>query len=233
VKVLGISGSPTRNANVDRLVKRILDSTGLETEFVKLSEINVGPCRACMACVNTNECVQEDDWVWLSRKVAEADALVVGSPTYYGTASGFTHAFVERLYCFRHIKLLTQGKVAAVAAVGVAAEKGVLEWLGGVLQFGGMELVGSVSAKGTPCCFVCGAGETCAFACWNAYSKEMSGMDFGVREAYKGYLEILPDNVPYQKGSARILKLRQIEDDPEVIKKAEELGRAIREKLVG
>ncbi len=43
-----------------------------------------------------------------------------------------------------------------------------------------------MTAKGTPCCFVCGPGETCNYPVWNAYSKELTGMDFGVSEAYKG-----------------------------------------------
>jgi multimeric flavodoxin WrbA len=164
--------------------------------------------------------------------VAKADALVVGSPTYYGLPSAFTKAFMERLYTFRHVNLLTKGKVGAAVAVGCAAEKDVETWLGKVMAFDGMDVVGTMSAKGTPCCFVCGPGETCNYAAWNAYSPEVSGMDFGWKENYKGYLEILPDNIPYAKGSAKILKqFRNVEDEPEVMAKAKELGRAIRVKL--
>ncbi len=57
-------------------------------------------------------------------------------------------------------------------------------------------------------------------------------MDFGWKENYRGYLEILPDNVPYKKGSARILKQhRSVEDEPEVMARARELGQAIRKRL--
>ncbi|HHI30112.1 MAG TPA: flavodoxin family protein, partial [Candidatus Methanoperedenaceae archaeon] len=174
----------------------------------------------------------DDDFKEIGKKVLTADALVVGSPTYYGRASAFTKAFMERLYAFRHIKLLTRGKVAAAVAVGVAAEKDVAEWLGSLMVFDGMEVVGAMTAKGTPCCFVCGPGETCEFASWNAYSPELSGQDFDVKEAYKEYLEILPDNIPYVKGSAKILKpYRNVEDEPEVMKEAQKLGEAITNKL--
>ncbi|MCX9013349.1 MAG: flavodoxin family protein [Candidatus Methanoperedens sp.] len=231
MKVLGISGSPTKDSNTDTLVKAILEATGAETEFVKLSDIKVGPCIACMKCVHTNECIINDDFKWLSKKVMEADAIVLGSSTFYGAASAFTKAFVERLYSKRHVKLLTGGKLAATVAVGVAAEKMVGEWLGNGLRAGGMDIVGGMTAKGTPCCFVCGPGETCAFPVWNAYSKELTGMDFGVEEAYKGYLELLPDNKPYQHGSARILKgYRSVKDEPEVMAEAERIGKLIKEK---
>lgn len=232
MKVLGVSGSPTKDSNTDALVKAILDATGAETEFIKLSEIKVGPCIACMKCVCTNECVLNDDFKWLSKKVMEADAIVVGSPTYYGSASAFMKAFIERLYSKRHIKLLMRGKIAATVAVGVAAEKMVAEWMGNALRAGGMEIVGSMTAKGTPCCFVCGPGETCNYTVWNAYSKEMTGMDFGVGEAYKEYLEILPDNRPYGHGSAKFLKShRSVKDEPEVMAEAERIGKFIKDRI--
>ncbi|CAG0992655.1 MAG: flavodoxin family protein [Candidatus Methanoperedens sp.] len=232
MKVLGVSGSPTENSNTDALINAILDATGAETEFVKLSEINVGPCIACMKCVRTNECVLNDHFKRLSKKVMEADAIVVGSPTYYGAASAFMKAFIERLYSKRHVKLLMRGKIAATVAVGVAAEKMVAEWMGNALRAGGMEIVGSITAKGTPCCFVCGPGETCNYPVWNAYSKELTGMDFGVGEAYKGYLEILPDNKPYAHGSARFLKsYRSVKDEPEVMAEAQRIGELIRKRI--
>ncbi|KCZ70502.1 NADPH-dependent FMN reductase [Candidatus Methanoperedens nitroreducens] len=231
MRVLGVSGSPTKDSNTDALIKAVLSTTGAETEFIKLSEIKVGPCIACMKCVYTNECVINDDFKWLSRKVMEADAIVVGSPTYYGSASAFMKAFIERLYSKRHIKLLMRGKLAATVAVGVAAEKMVAEWMGNSLRAGGMEIVGSMTAKGTPCCFVCGPGETCDYTVWNAYSKELTGMDLGVGEAYKEYLEILPDNVPYAHGSAKFLKsYRSVKDEPPVMAEAERIGKLIRER---
>jgi multimeric flavodoxin WrbA len=230
--VLGVSGSPTKNANTDKLVKAIIGAMGLKTDFVKLSDYKIGPCTACMGCVNTNECVVDDDFKVVGPMVAKADALVVGSPTYYGLPSAFTKAFIERLYAFRHVNLLTKGKVGAAVAVGFASEKDVETWLGKVLAFGGMDVVGTMSAKGTVCCSVCGVGETCAYAGWNAYSPEFSGMDYGVKESYKDYLEFLPDNIPYVKGSVKILKkYRNVEDEPEVMAKAQKLGQAIRKRL--
>ncbi len=232
MKVLGISGSPTKESNTDVLIRAILEATGAEREFIKLSDIKVGPCIACMKCVCTNECVLNDDFKWLSKRVMEADAIVVGSSTFYGAASAFTKAFIERLYSKRHVKLLMRGKIAATVAVGVAAEKMVAEWMGNALRAGGIEIVGSITAKGTPCCFVCGPGETCNYTVWNAYSKELTGMDFGVGEAFKEYLEILPDNKPYAHGSARFLKsYRSVRDEPEVMAEAQRIGMLIKESI--
>jgi len=232
MKVIGISGSPTKDSNTDTLIKEILDGTGAETEFFKLPDLKVGPCIACMKCVYTNECIIDDDFKWLSKKVLEADAIVVGSPTFYGAASAFTKAFIERLFSMRHIKCITSGKLAATVAVGVASESMVSEWIGNALRAGGMDIVGNMTAKGTPGCFVCGVGESCHYAIWNAYSKELTGMDLGVEAAYEGYFELLPDNKPYQHGSAKILKeYRSVKDEPDVMAEAERIGKMIREKM--
>ena len=65
---------------------------------------------------------------------------------------------MERLYAFRHVNLLTKAKVGAALSVGCAVEKDVEAWLGRIIAFSGMDVVGTMSAKGTPCCFVCGIG---------------------------------------------------------------------------
>ena len=61
MKILGVSGSPIKNSNTDRAVRTVLEATGAETEFIKLSEFQIEPCRACLGCVDTNECVIGDE----------------------------------------------------------------------------------------------------------------------------------------------------------------------------
>ena len=36
-QIIGISGSPIKNSNTDRLVQAVLAASGLKSEFVKLS----------------------------------------------------------------------------------------------------------------------------------------------------------------------------------------------------
>jgi hypothetical protein len=43
-QIIGISGSPINNSNTDCLIQAVLESSGLSSEFVKLSKINVRPC---------------------------------------------------------------------------------------------------------------------------------------------------------------------------------------------
>lgn len=242
--VLGISGSPVENSNTDTLVKTILGATGAEQEFVKLSNIRVGPCLACKKCIYTNQCVQDDDFKWLSQKVLDADAIVLGSPVMYGNPSAFTKAFVERLWSLRHIKLLNQGKIGATAVVGWSFTDEVSKWLHYILMIDGIDVAGDVIGHGSTGCFTCGPGENCSHSVWNATKKLkisagligriflfMKGVRFGMEKIYEGYLEELPDNNPVNNPSYKILKCISVKDQPEVMEKAVNVGKAIDAKL--
>lgn len=58
--ILGISGRPIKNSNTDRLIKEILKSSGLASEFVKFARINARPCMACKKCVTDHTCKVPD-----------------------------------------------------------------------------------------------------------------------------------------------------------------------------
>lgn len=231
IEVLGISGSPTKNSNTDTLIRAIMDASGAKTEFYKLSEHKIGPCIACRKCAYTNECVLNDDFPQLSKKVLEAKAIVIGSPVMYGAASAFTKAFVERLYSLRHRNLLTQGKLGASVAVGEYGADAVAQWISQAEMTSGMNVVGSMTAFGNPGCFVCGPGETCNYSIWNSVAKR-AGIDNPYMKAYDGYLVALPDNDPLRHPSYKVLKHRSVRDEPAVMDQAAKIGQEIGKRLI-
>ncbi len=164
-QILGISGSPIKNSNTDRLVKAVLASSGLRTEFVKLSNMNVRPCIACLGCKKDNICKVKDDFPELAEKVRTADAIVVGGYAPYGSVDGFTKAFLERLFSLRHQNGLNRGKFAVVVASGIGRGAPGLEetskQIEHALTMEGMEILGNLKITGNPECLVCGYGQTC------------------------------------------------------------------------
>ena len=110
MKILGVSGSPIKNSNTDRALKAVLEATGMEAEFIKLTDFTVAPCMACLGCVETNKCVIEDDGILLAEKAKRADALVIAGFTPYSTLDSRTKAFIERLYPLRHNHGFMAGK---------------------------------------------------------------------------------------------------------------------------
>jgi multimeric flavodoxin WrbA len=167
-QILGISGSPIKNSNTDRLVQAVLDASGLTTEFVKLSRINVRPCIACLKCKEDNICKVKDDFPELAKKVRHAGALVVGGYCPYGSVDGFTKAFLERLFSLRHQHGLSRGKLAVVVTTGIGrGAPGVAEaneQIAHALKMEGMEVLGQLQAVGNPGCMVCGFGESCSMS---------------------------------------------------------------------
>ena len=164
-QILGISGSPITNSNTDRLVQAVLAASGLQSEFVKLSRINVRPCIACLGCKEDNICKVKDDFPELAEKVRRANGLVVGGYCPYGSVDGFTKAFLERLFSQRHRHGLNRGKLAAVVTTGIGrGAPGVAEanaQIAHALKMEGMEILGHLQAVGNPECLVCGFGESC------------------------------------------------------------------------
>lgn len=164
-QIIGISGSPIKNSNTDRLVQAVLDSSGLKSEFVKLSQASVRPCIACLGCKKDNICKVKDDFPELAEKVRHAGAVVVGGYSPYGMVDGFTKAFLERLFSLRHQNGLNRGKLAVVVATGIGRGAPGLEeasnQIAHALTLEGMEVLGRLKATGNPECMVCGFGETC------------------------------------------------------------------------
>lgn len=165
-KIIGISGSPIKNSNTDRAIKRLMDETGYETEFVKLSTINVKPCFGCKRCVKDNVCKIKDDFPGLAQKLLDADAVVLGGYIPFGQLDGFTRAFIERLWCMKHDNTLLKDKPWATIMNGLepAALKEANKALAKKLtESDRVNLLGQITlcGNGNIPCNTCGKGEEC------------------------------------------------------------------------
>ncbi len=163
LQVLGVSGSPIANSNTDRMVKGILEASGLDYEFVKLSAKKISPCRACRLCVPDNICKTKDDFPALAEKVKEARGLVIGGYTPYGILDGWTKAFLERLWSMRHVNNLNRGKFAITVVTGISPLSVYLnsEMMAREILIERMWLLGQVKVRGNVPCLTCGKGDVC------------------------------------------------------------------------
>ena len=164
IEILGLSGSPVPNSNTDRLVLQVLRSSGLEYEFVKLSDINVGPCRACKACVEDNICKVNDDFPALAKKLRQAKGLVIGGYTPYRMLDAFTKAFLERLWSMRHLHSLNEKKCVVTIISGLRKETSdlALKSIAQELFMEKMHHVAELSIEGNVPCLTCGFGNECS-----------------------------------------------------------------------
>jgi len=181
--VLGISGSPVDNSNTDRLVKAVLDATGFETEFVKLSTITVRPCLACRRCVPDNICKVTDDFQELAENIKNAKAIVIGAYTPYGQIDAFTKALLERLWSLRHQHNLLRGKLCATVLTGL--DPNTLDRINqsiaaGIRDYEQMVLIGQLSIQGHLPCLTCGEGDHCKMSAVTLlYGPDATTSDYG------------------------------------------------------
>jgi multimeric flavodoxin WrbA len=100
--VVAFNGSPRIGGNTERLLKHLLatlDEEGITTELVQIGGQKVHGCIACQKCFETQDarCVIEDDFVNdCIEKMAGADGIVIGSPTYFADLSTETKALIDR-----------------------------------------------------------------------------------------------------------------------------------------
>lgn len=100
LRVLGVSGSPrpgATNVLVQAALMGARDLLGATTEFVALGGRRIDPCNGCDACNAAAGCLIDDDMQPLYDKLLAADAIILGSPVYYGGPSALCKAFMERV----------------------------------------------------------------------------------------------------------------------------------------
>lgn len=108
MKIMAFNGSPRKKKwNTVSLLENALKgaaSVGAETELVQLYDLNFSGCISCFSCKKINRrkdgiCAVQDDLTSVLDRVKNTDALIMGTPVYYGAESAAARAFLERL-CF-------------------------------------------------------------------------------------------------------------------------------------
>jgi multimeric flavodoxin WrbA len=103
--VIAINGSPRKKWNTATLLEHALEGAklqGAETELVHLYDLDYKGCTSCFACklkdgTSYGKCAVKDDLAPVLEKIANADALILGSPIYFGIVTGEMRSFMERL----------------------------------------------------------------------------------------------------------------------------------------
>lgn len=102
MKVIAINGSARKNGNTTNLLNLVLaeiKAEGGETELIELAGLNLSGCKACYQCFETknNRCAVTEDLINDTiAKMAKADGIILGSPTYFADVSANMKAFMER-----------------------------------------------------------------------------------------------------------------------------------------
>ena len=146
MKVLLINGSPRQNGNTSLALTEAakqLEKHGIATELLQIGNQAMHGCIACNHCHATGRCIFEDDIC--NRAIAlmsECDAIIVGSPTYYGQPNGTVLSLVQRM-SYAASKVLQNKPAAAVAVCRRGGASAVYQTLLMPFQMQNMPIVTS------------------------------------------------------------------------------------------
>ncbi len=148
---VAINGSPRKGGNTEMLLKEVLselDAGGWETELVKVGGTAIRGCMACQKCFENkdNKCaVTKDKFNDIFEKLLRADAIILGSPTYFAAVSADLKALIERAgyVAYANDHAFT-GKIgAAVVAVRRGGATHAYDTINHLFQMSRMVLPGS------------------------------------------------------------------------------------------
>jgi multimeric flavodoxin WrbA len=150
VKVLGVSGSPRKGRNTEKLLSFALEAAkgaGAETELLSLAELNIRPCIGCNTCMREKRCPldEEDDMGLVKEKLREADAIMFAAPSYFGSVPGLMKDMMDRSRSLKMDGHRLAGKVASALSLSGLLHGGAEQVAESIARFSlihGMIVVG-------------------------------------------------------------------------------------------
>ncbi len=151
MKVVAFSGSARKNGNTALLLNTALaemEAEGIETELVQLAGKEIHGCYACYQCFKRKDsrCAVEKDCInECLDKMKEADAILLGSPTYFADVSAEMKALMDRcgMVSRANDDMFKRKLGAAVVAARRAGAMHVFDTMNHFFLIGQMIVVGS------------------------------------------------------------------------------------------
>lgn len=126
-KTLAINGSPRKDGNTAHMLNTVLDvceKAGHNIEFYQAGGKQVLGCKSCWYCEDHIGRCAQDDWIGeLYPRMVSADAIVLGSPTYYADLTPEIKSVIDRcgfmaMFAGRKFSRKIGAGVAAVRRAG-------------------------------------------------------------------------------------------------------------------
>ena len=102
MKAIAINGSPRPGGNTEIMLKKVLeplDAAGWSIEYIRIGGRPLRGCIACFKCFEQKDMrcsVQVDTMNEYLEKIYGAEAVILGSPTYFTDVSAEMKALIDR-----------------------------------------------------------------------------------------------------------------------------------------
>lgn len=151
-KLLGVSASARKWGNCEASVKSVLVAAreaGAGTDFIRLTDFNLEPCRGCFRCLGPGKrCPVDDDLYRVLGEFSQADGVVMATPVYFLSPPAALTGLLDRLLTMGSLEGRGVGRRPAVTMtiMGNRTWRGVAEPLVNItVSLLGFEVLESMS----------------------------------------------------------------------------------------
>jgi multimeric flavodoxin WrbA len=99
--VIAICGSSRRGGNTEILLNTVLGDLadkGYSTRLIHLDDKELTSCDGCGECGELKDCIYKDDMQDILAEMESARAILLGSPTYFSSATAQLMALLDRAF---------------------------------------------------------------------------------------------------------------------------------------
>jgi multimeric flavodoxin WrbA len=139
--IIGLVGSPNREGRTNQLVAAALEGaarSGASTELIQMADHVVAACKDCMpwVCKENLKCTYEDQaFEFLSQKIMNCGALILGTPVYWWDTSGLVKYLILKMFRVYAFSAPLQGLSAFGIAIAGGTGNGLVSGLRPVYHF--------------------------------------------------------------------------------------------------
>ncbi|MEW6008385.1 MAG: flavodoxin family protein [Candidatus Omnitrophota bacterium] len=100
--ILLLNASPRVGGNTDIVLEKIRQTIGGRARVTKIdiNNLNFKPCQVCGGCDRDECCILQDDLRPIYKEIIESDAIVFGSPIYFGSLTAQAKMLIDRMQPF-------------------------------------------------------------------------------------------------------------------------------------
>lgn len=150
MKIVIINGSNRKNGAtaliLNEMYQYLKEYKNVEVQFIHVADMKLKYCTGCGFCYKTGSCIYMDDIEELSLSIANADGIILGSPTYASNVSGQMKVIIDRGHFV--IEQLLHGKYAiSVATYENYGGRDTAKVLNKLLLYSGARVSGTIVSK--------------------------------------------------------------------------------------
>lgn len=147
MKIVIVNGSYRKNGATALLLNEMYQQLrkygDVDVQMIHVSDLSLQYCVGCGSCYKTGTCIYKDDIERLSHCIAEADGIILGSPTYASNVSGQTKVIIDRGHFV--MEQLLYGKYAiSVTTYENYGGRDSAKILNKLLSYSGAKISGSI-----------------------------------------------------------------------------------------